>query len=242
MEVYKKMIVYLLGTTVFNIFTLNAQNDNKEISHYQTSYDFINGMLEDSIPLSFKNAVYETENAFYNGNLNKDDLNEEIKVLSKLVNIISSTQLINYENQDKEFITKHASVFRVITDSILIPLDSTHLFVHTPYSYDFEDVLGQQDWSKMFVSKLLETGKGNCHSLPYLYKIISEELNIPCYISFAPNHIYIKLFAESTGWYNTELTSATFPIDAWIIASGYVNIDAILYRRCRLLVVNILIL
>jgi hypothetical protein len=29
------------------------------------------------------------------------------------------------------------------------------------------------------------------------------------------------------GWYNTELTSGTFPIDAWIIASGYVTVDAV---------------
>ena len=79
----------------------------------------------------------------------------------------------------------------------------------------------------MFVSKLLETGKGNCHSLPYLYKILADELGIPCYLAFAPNHIYIKLFSEQTGWYNTELTSATFPVDAWIMASGYITTDAI---------------
>ena len=30
-----------------------------------------------------------------------------------------------------------------------------------------------------------------------------------------------------TGWYNTELTSATFPVDAWIMASGYINTEAI---------------
>ncbi|MDR2948258.1 MAG: hypothetical protein LBV71_03525, partial [Prevotella sp.] len=93
--------------------------------------------------------------------------------------------------------------------------------------YDFEDPLGRKNWSKMFVSKLLETGKGNCHSLPYLYKILADELNIPCNLAFAPNHIYIKLFSEKTGWYNTELTNGSFPIDAWVMASGYVTIDAI---------------
>jgi hypothetical protein len=123
--------------------------------------------------------------------------------------------------------TKHAALFKIITDSVSIYLDSIHTLIHLPYTYDFEDVWGNADWSKMFVSKLLATGKGNCHSLPYLYKILADKLNIPCYLAFAPNHIYIKLFSETTGWYNTELTSATFPIDAWIMASGYVNIDAI---------------
>jgi len=33
-------------------------------------------------------------------------------------------------------------------------------------------------------------------------------------LSLAPNHIYIKNYSEKIGWYNTELTSATFPTDA----------------------------
>ncbi|MFA5300734.1 MAG: hypothetical protein WC389_21300 [Lutibacter sp.] len=61
----------------------------------------------------------------------------------------------------------------------------------------------------------------------YLYKILAEEFQIPAYLAFAPNHIYIKLHCKKTGWYNTELTSATFPVDAWIMASGYVHLDAI---------------
>jgi hypothetical protein len=71
------------------------------------------------------------------------------------------------------------------------------------------------------------TKKGNCHSLPYLYKILCEELGVSAHLALAPNHIYIKHHSEKTGWYNTELTSATFPIDAWLMASGYVHISAI---------------
>lgn len=186
-------------------------------------------MLTGEIPLNFKDAVFSTENAFMDSCIDTEEIENEIGILTELVNIISNSEMITYtkSGKDHDVVKKHAALFQVLTDTISFLMDSTHLFIHTPYSYDFEDVLGQQDWSKMFVSKLLETGNGNCHSLPYLYKILSDELNIPCYLSFAPNHIYIKLFAESTGWYNTELTSATFPIDAWIIASGYVNIDAI---------------
>ena len=54
-----------------------------------------------------------------------------------------------------------------------------------------------------------------------------DEWQIPCYMALAPNHIYIKLFTEKTGWFNTELTSASFPIDEWLMASGYINIEAI---------------
>ncbi len=78
-----------------------------------------------------------------------------------------------------------------------------------------------------FVINLLATQKGNCHSRPYLYKIIADELYLKTYFAYAPNHIYIKLFNAKNAWYNVELTSAEFPIDAWIMASGYIHLDAI---------------
>jgi len=211
---------------LFIIFvSLQAKAQSPNI--YQQTYDYINKMLNDEFPLNFKNAVFATENAYWNDSLDLDMLNHKIEILVQLSGIISNSELINYQEKDKDYITKHAAIFKVFTDSIIIPLDTTHIFIHSPYTYDFDDPFGQKDWSSMFVSRLLETGKGNCHSLPYLYKILADELEIPCYLAFAPNHIYIKVYAESTGWYNTELTSATFPVDAWIMASGYVTIDAI---------------
>jgi hypothetical protein len=79
----------------------------------------------------------------------------------------------------------------------------------------------------MFVSKLLTSHKGNCHSLPYLYKIIAEESGTTANLALAPNHIYIKHRNIKNGMFNTELTSASFPIDAWIMASGYIHLTAI---------------
>ena len=63
--------------------------------------------------------------------------------------------------------------------------------------------------------------------MPYLYKILCEELGVPCYLALAPNHIYIKHRSEKGGMYNTELTSASFPIDAWLMASGYITLESI---------------
>jgi hypothetical protein len=220
MALIRKVLLIIL---LFCSLSLSAQLSET----YQSTYDFINQMLLDETPLNFKNAVFATENAFLDNTLNLDEYNQEIEMLASIATLVSNYTLSTYKKKDKEIVGKHAGLFETITDSVTIRLDSTRIFVHTPYTYDFDDVMGQMDWSKMFVSKLLKTGKGNCHSLPYLYKILSDELNIPCYLAFAPNHIYIKLFSEETGWYNTELTSATFPIDAWIIASGYVNTDAI---------------
>lgn len=79
----------------------------------------------------------------------------------------------------------------------------------------------------MFVSRMLQGGKGNCHSMPLLYKLIMDKLGEKCWLSLALNHMYIKAWNKRAGWYNIELTCADFPIDAWLTASGYVHLDAI---------------
>ncbi len=79
----------------------------------------------------------------------------------------------------------------------------------------------------MFVTMLMGTKKGNCHSLPMLYKIILEEMGESAWLAVAPNHFYIKTYNKYAGWHNIELTGGSFPTDAWIITSGYVHLDAI---------------
>ncbi|MDR2037604.1 MAG: hypothetical protein LBQ60_06745 [Bacteroidales bacterium] len=114
-----------------------------------------------------------------------------------------------------------------MTDTIPIIVQDSIVLLHIPFHYNLDDFTGEKDWSNMFVIKLLETHKGNCHSLPILYKLICEEMGERAWLSFAPNHLYIKLRNEQSGWYNTELTTGHFPTDAWLMASGYVHIDAI---------------
>jgi hypothetical protein len=63
--------------------------------------------------------------------------------------------------------------------------------------------------------------------LPYLYKIFAEEVGADAHLALAPNHVYIKVRNQKDGWYNTELTSGVFPVDAWIMASGYIHLSAI---------------
>ncbi|MFR3216461.1 MAG: hypothetical protein ACLTWE_07860 [Dysgonomonas mossii] len=218
------MIKRTLFILVSSIVYLVAQAQQ---TYYEQAYSHINNMLSDKIVLNFKNAVLFTEYAYFDGKLNTQTIDQEYETLYRLIDGLSKFELISYTEKDKDAIVKHAAIFKVLTDTILIPIDSMLEYEHKPYTYDFEDPLGQVDWEKMFVTKLLSTHKGNCHSLPYLYKILADQFNIPCNLAFAPNHIYIKSFSEKSGWYNTELTSATFPIDAWIIASGYVTIDAI---------------
>jgi hypothetical protein len=105
---------------------------------------------------------------------------------------------------------------------------SDTLITVLPFTFNHADPLGKKDITNTFVSKLLATHQGNCKSLTYLYKILADELGAKCWIALAPGHMYIKNYSQKIGWYNTELTSGTFPTDAWIMTTSYINPTAVM--------------
>lgn len=211
------LLILLLCTTAYAQETL-----------YQTTLNDFAQALNDTKPMSFKAAVFATENAYFEGNLDKNEFEETIGFLSALcVSYRKANTQLTYTKSDKATIETLGAIFKVITDTTTIVLPDKQAVYHYPFQYDFDDVFGTKNWSNMTVTKLLTTRKGNCHSLPYLYKILCENLNAPCHLALAPNHIYIKHRAERGGMYNTELTSAAFPIDAWLMASSYISLEAV---------------
>ncbi len=213
----------LLVSILFFSICVAAQN---QAILFDQSYLMLHNMLDNKEPYSFKKAVLSTENAYLDGGLDTIEVNKKLKLLHSVSLILLEYRDIQYAEKDKETIHKFASVFQVMHDSINIKINGT-LYRHLPYQYDFSDVFGHDNPENLFVSKLLATRKGNCHSLPYLYKIIAEDLGVEANLALAPNHIYIKHKSLLDGWYNTELTSGIFPVDAWLMASGYMHIDAV---------------
>lgn len=176
--------------------------------------------------LDFKKAVYLTENAYFDNGLDKEAFDDVIRVYSSLCKGIMESGNIVYSGTDKDKASAQCAVFLFMTDSIPINAGND-IVVSVPYTYNYEDFAGQKEWSSTFVSTLMQTNKGNCHSLPFLYKMIMDELGQECNLALAPNHIYIKAQNKAVGWYNIELTCSDFPTDAWLMASGYIHIDAI---------------
>ena len=193
---------------------------------YEQGFAYLNDMLEDNTSMSFKEAVYTVENAYLNGNMNREYFMGRIEGLRQLSERVIAENRLDYNFKDKGQVMKYAAIFTVMTGEIPILIGEDTLY-HTPFGYDFEDIFGTKDWTQTFVSKLIDSEKGNCHSLPYLYKILADEIGANAYLALAPNHVYIKHRCEKAGWYNTELTSGTFPIDAWLMASGYISLESV---------------
>lgn len=213
---------------IFHPFGLTAQMQIRDTC-YKDAYENLSQLLIQEEKNSFKKAVFLTENAFLQGSLSYKDFENSISNLLPFIKSwMKSNPARDYPEEDSLFVKETGAVFSVMRDTIEIKFSDGNEKKHYPFTYDFDDFEGAADWTNTFVTKLLVSGSGNCHSLPYLYKILADELDVPnSWLSFAPNHIYIKNYCKKIGWYNTELTSGEFPVDAWIMASGYISPDAV---------------
>ena len=195
--------------------------------YYQDAYAEIERMLRQNKDVSFKRAVFVTENAYFDNTRSYENFDKQITTLRNFCNQIRKSRHLTYDYPDSSRIQKFASIFVMMKDTLPVMVADSSIILYYPFSYDFDDFAGNNDWSKMFVTKLLRTHSGNCHSLPFLYKIIAESMGEEAHLALAPNHIYIKHYTKKDGWFNTELTNGSFPIDAWLMASGYIHISAV---------------
>ena len=79
----------------------------------------------------------------------------------------------------------------------------------------------------MYVTKLLHTGSGQCHSLPLLYLCIAEQLHAKAYLSLAPNHSFIQYFDANGNKFNFETTNANLVSETWLVQNTFVTSTAI---------------
>jgi len=215
------LLVSLVITTSF------GQNIESKIN-YQLAFDELHQMLKGNKPISFKRAVFITENAYVGNILSYDDFVFQIDALAKLTRAVAATDGLEYNKSDRNKVLLAASIYRVMKDSLTFESpDKKVRFRNVPFTYDMEDFWGENDWTKMFVTKLLYEQTGNCHSLPALYKIIANEVGVDAWLALAPGHTYIKQWSDKTGWYNTELTTGQFPFDAEIKYNSYIKTEAI---------------
>ena len=122
-------------------------------------------MLAGRETLSIKRAVYLAEWAFYEGKLDyKTDFCDEIdRINTFILDLYKENKLHTYKT----------GMQMAISSYIVSPYSGNG---YTPYTYDFVS-MDNESWERQFVSKTLKTHKGQCRSLPWMYKILANELN-----------------------------------------------------------------
>ncbi len=118
---------------------------------------------------SIADATFLVENAFYNND--KNFQNTYQNYIQKATKIIQSD--INKKGiSDDDNASKNLAVFKYFSKDS----KQNGKVVHKAIKYDFDDYWGAKDYSKMFVSKLMRTNSGQCHSMPLLYLILAEQI------------------------------------------------------------------
>ncbi len=170
---------------------------------YIASFNLLNKMLNDVEPLDIKQAVFYSEKA-RDTTLNWKKFESDIKYWKEIV-----LQLIQQEKLDPQnSLAINFCIQKLFSDTIKIidPLTNKRKTI-SPFTYDFEDFYGEKDIRNYMVSKLLRTHSGQCHSMPLLYLILTQELGAEAFISHSPSHSFI-MFRDGYGRYsNFETTS-----------------------------------
>lgn len=195
------------------------QRKNKVKHAYKAVYDEIMKMQNGQIPFSLKRAVFMVENVFSDYQLNYSEFNKMIEKRVTAIKQMMKDEKITADNH----LGKNYIIQKLFKQNV-----QTNQGVIYPLKYDFEDYNAKNDWTKMFVYKLLKTGTGQCHSMPLLYLILAEETNTKAWLSLAPEHSFIQ-YTDNYGreWFNFETTSGKVVTTDWLMQSGYISSESI---------------
>lgn len=199
-------------------YTLPSYGNIESTKYYRKAFDQLTELNPDDF--SVKKATFIIENAYFEEQQNYAEFEQVVKQTGDFLR----EKMTELEFDQNSNLAKNYMLFKFF--SATLEIKSKNL-KHLPFKYDFEDYMGIEDWSKMFVSKLLATGKGQCNSLPRLYLILAEEIGAEAFLSLSPNHSYIKFRDDDDNWYNVELTNGMFTTDSSILQSGFIKSEAL---------------
>ncbi len=185
--------------------------------YIKASHELIE-MLAGHEDVDLRRAVFITENAYYHNSLDYDKYKKQI---DRLVRLCKALIKLHGDSPDNKLACNYA-IQALYSDTI--PIKGAKSFY--PFIYDFNDFFAQKDYSKYFVTKLLNMGMGQCHSLPLLYAILAQQLNTDAYLAYSPMHSYIK-FPLDSQLCDFETTCGKPNTDEWIARSGFVSPKAL---------------
>lgn len=200
-------------------FAWNEDDTSRYECHYryEHAYKTIEAMLSDKRSLDFAEAIFVVENCMYDGQLDYVAYTTEINRIVKGIKQMVASGSISSPSYDMAL---NYAIFVFFTQPC--PLNRNN-----PYEYDQTSLLSDAGFSGGMVTHLLQTGKGTCRSLPYLYKIIADKVGAKAYIANAPLHSYIRHQDSEGRWWNFETTTGTYSRSSFIMESFHVNENAI---------------
>lgn len=201
-----------------------SQANDDGIPAFYSAFDEISAMLDGGKELNLGRAVYLIENAWHN---NKYDYSEFLKGIKAGVDFC--TRKIEEEKLDKDDnLVKNMMLFRLISDTLEIRNGTKGKpQTHYPIKYNYDDFESKISYDSHFVTTLMQTGVGQCHSMPLYYLVLAEKIGAEAYWSFSPKHSFVKIQDERGNWHNLELTCKAILSDTHYMNSGYIKAEAL---------------
>lgn len=139
-------------------------------------------MIEGRKAIDLKRAVFVSENAFLNNQLSYNDYLKSIDQMLTICNLKHEQDGFDINSQVAKIHTLH----QFVSDTFDVKITAQErTYTHYPMKYDFEDFRGEENWTKLFVTKLIAKNTGQCHSMPLLFMILaSRSLFSFCAIPF----------------------------------------------------------
>jgi len=200
------------------------QRLTQALEAYDVAYAQLAHMYQGKAPLSIKKAVFTVENTFLENTFSYHEYSQQISQMVSLCQQQIHPAKRTKPSQDD----KHLALYQFFCDTTYVyGPDQSLKAIHYPFVYDFEDYCGEQDHRQVFVTKLMATNTGQCHSLPLLYKILADEMKVEAFISTAPSHTYVQHRDQRGNWYHLELTAGRYVTEANMMNFGYIKAAAL---------------
>jgi hypothetical protein len=201
-------------------YTLGLHRGER-VDRFVKAYNELESMLSGKQKIDFVRAVWLVESA-HDESLSWEEFNG---LFQNGVDIISAL-MVQDKVDPKDNLSKIMTIYKYMADTTKVRVTAREKpVISKPMLYDYEDYGGKQDIAKVFVSKLMRTGSGQCMSLPMLYYLYAKTFGADAYIAFAPQHSYITFQDKLGNWENIELTAPMFIATDFHWGSGFISAE-----------------
>lgn len=200
-----------------------GHHNSTAVDRYVQAFTELKGMLNGSQRIDFLKAVWLVEGAA-DPTLSWEEFNSMFQHgLQIITELMRQDKLLSSDN-----LAKLMTIYKFMADTTKVFVAAKErTIVSKPLLYDYEDYAGEKDPTKVFVSKLLRTGTGQCMSLPMLYYLYAKALRADASLAFAPEHSYITFRDNFGNWQSIELTGRMFTTTDFYWQTGFIKTEQV---------------
>lgn len=165
-----------------------------DFKKYQSTLTYFKQLLANDPPhISLADAIYQSESAFGKLHLTYKEYKRNIALSAAFIKqwMLENNLSINNPEAIHLGIQTFMGETMTIKDTNLVGFGPVP-HSHKPFMYDYIDYRGEKDLRNYFLTKTLATGTGQCNTLPRVYLVLAEALHVEVYLTFAPQHSFIK--------------------------------------------------